>query len=198
MIRIAVFAALIFATAGAAAGQTLFDAIASKDKSAVERLLAAGAEVDGRGPGDKQTPLIAAALAGDAEIAALLLAKGADIMARNVGGFTPLHAAAYAGSMPVAELLLEKGAKLEDDENKARVSPLMVAGEEHHLKLAEFFIARGADVNHAEIHGFMPVSRALWKRNDDVVRLLKRHGATCQEPPVKSDADYERCLAITE
>ena len=56
----------------------------------------------------------------------------------------------------------------------------MVAGEENHVELAEFLIAQGADVNHAEVHGYMPITRAFWKGNTDIIRLFKRHGATCQ------------------
>ena len=65
----------------------------------------------------------------------LLLSKGADVMARNSGGFTPLHAAAFSGSLPIAKLLLEKGAVLEDAANKSGVTPLIVAGEENHVEL---------------------------------------------------------------
>lgn len=157
----------------------IFDAVASGDKATVEQALAGGADVDSRAP-DKATPLIAAALGNQPEIAVLLIGKGADVMARNYGGFTPLHAAAYSGSLPIAKLLIEKGAGLEDAENKAGVSPLMVAVEENRVDVAEFLIAQGADVNHAEIHGYLPISRAFWKGNIDIIKLLKRHGAVCQ------------------
>jgi uncharacterized protein len=126
-----------------------------------------------------------------------LLSKGANVMARNSGGFTPLHAAAYAGSVPIAKLLLEKGAALDDADNKAGVTPLMITGEENHLELAEFLLAKGADVNHAEIHGYLPITRALWKGNKDIVRLYKSHGVAC--PSVKilgSEEWYRQCDEI--
>ena len=41
----------------------------------------------------------------------------------------------------------------------------MVAGEQNHLAVAEFLIARGADVSHPEIHGYLPITRALFKGN---------------------------------
>src|SRR4029077_20743383 len=97
---------------------------------------------------DQATPLMAAALDNQTVIVEALLAKGANVMARNSGGFTSLHAAAYAGSVPIANLLLEKKAALDDADNKAGVTPLMVAGEGNHLELAEFLLAKGADVNH--------------------------------------------------
>jgi ankyrin repeat protein len=67
----------------------LFDAIAAGNKAAVEQALAGGADVDSRAR-DQGTPLIAAALDDQFAIAEFLLSKGADVMARNSGGFTPL------------------------------------------------------------------------------------------------------------
>jgi ankyrin repeat protein len=116
-------------------------------------------------------------------------------MARNSGGFTPLHAAAFSGSMAIAELLLAKGAVLDDTSNKAGVTPLLVAAEENHLALAEFLIAKGADVNQAEVHGYMPITRAFWKGNEDIVRLFKQHGATCQSD-ILGPTNAAKCEAI--
>lgn len=178
----------------AAADGALFEAVNLGDEAAVEQELAKGADVDSRAR-DKATPLIAAALVDQLAIVELLLNYGADVMARNSGGFTAMHAAAQTGSVPIAELLLEKGAALDDADNKAGVTPMMVAGEENHLAVAEFLIAKGANVNHAEVHGYLPISRALFKGNTDIVRLYKRHGATCQ---TKLGFWDQRCLEIGE
>ena len=189
--------ALAVATS-ASAGDSLFDAAVSGDKIAVERLLANGANVDSRA-GDQETPLISAALAGQSGIIELLLKKGADLRARNSGGFTALHAAAYGGSLEATKLLVERGALIDDAVNKAGVTPLMVAGEEDHVAVAEFLIAQGAAVGHPEIHGYLPITRALWKGNADIVRLYKRHGATC--PPAEvlgSEAWHQKCVAISQ
>jgi len=188
--------ALVLATTVAAAGDPLLDAVAAGDKAAVEQALANGASVDSRAS-DQATPLMAAALANQTVIVEALLSKGANVMARNSGGFTPLHAAAYAGSVPIAKLLLEKGATLDDADNKAGVTPLMVAGEKDHVELAELLLAGGANVNHPEIHGYLPITRALWKGNKDVVRLYKSRGVAC--PSVKilgSEEWYQQCDEI--
>jgi uncharacterized protein len=182
MLRMLALLAVVLASTGAAAGEPLFDAVEAGDMADVERLLANGTDVDSRAR-DQATPLMEAALGGQPDIAALLLAKGADVMARNTGGFTPLHAAAYSGSVPIAELLLEKGAVLEDAANKAGVTPLMVAVEENRVAMLELLIARGADVNRPESHGYTPVTRAGFKGHRDIIRVLKRHGATC--PPAE-------------
>jgi len=185
-----------FAATTAMAGDLLFDAVASGDRTAVARALASGVDIDSRAH-DRATPLIAAALSDQLTIVELLLSKGADVMARNSGGFTPLHAAAFSGSLPIAKLLLDKGAALEDSANKAGATPLMLAGEENHVELAEFLIAKGSDVNHAEGHGYMPITRAFWKGNMDIIRLYRRHGAACQGADILgSEAAVAECMDI--
>src|SRR4029079_18359436 len=75
-------------------------------------LIAAGAPVDGL-PGDAETPLITAARYGDAELAAVLMAEGADREAVSgetsggVPGGTALRHAAVFGMTGVAEVLTE-------------------------------------------------------------------------------------------
>jgi ankyrin repeat protein len=187
---------LLGLVATTAASEDLFKAASTGNKAAVEQALASGAGVDSR-TRDQATILIVASLGNQLAITELLLSKGADVMARNSGGFTPLHAAAFSGSLPIAKLLLEKGAALEDAANKAGVSPLMIAGEENHVELAEFLIAKGADLNHAEVHGYMPITRAFWKGNTDIIKLYKRHGATCQGADVLgSEAEVKRCSDV--
>ncbi|KQV19984.1 hypothetical protein ASC97_28875 [Rhizobium sp. Root1203] len=178
-----------------ALGQPLFDAVASGDTQAVAQALASGSNVDSRAA-DQATPLIVATLANQPSMVELLLSKGADVKARNSGGFTPLHAAAYVGSASIARQLLAKSAPLDDAKNKAGVTPLMVAGEENHADVAKLLIAQGADPRHPEIHGYLPITRALWKGNADIVHLYKQHGVTC--PPVNilgGDAWYQKCMS---
>jgi ankyrin repeat protein len=184
----------VLCTVSQVAADQLFDAANAGDLPTVERLLTGGAAVNAPGR-NGETPLIIAALNGRQDIAALLLAHGADAQARNAGGFTPLHAAAYSGSAPIALLLLAKGAALQDTSNKAHASPLMVAADEGRAEVAELFIVRGADLNTLDKDGFSPLSQAWAKKHPDVVRLLKRHGATCQSVEVLgNDAYYQQCV----
>jgi ankyrin repeat protein len=169
---------VLIASASAAAGEQLFDAVKSGDTAGVERLLANGVDVESHDR-DQATPLITAALNDQPAVVELLLSKGADVMARNAGGFTPLHGAAYSGSVRIAEMLLDKGAILEDTANKAGAAPLMVAAEENHVSMVELLIARGADINRPESHGYTPITRASIKGHVDIIRVLKQHGSVC-------------------
>jgi ankyrin repeat protein len=196
MLRLIVLLTTMFATVAAVAGTPLFDKVEAGDVAGVQQLLADGAAVDSRAR-DGATPLITAALSDQPAIAELLIGKGADVMARNSGGFTPLHAAAYSGSAAIATLLLDHKAARDDTANKAGASPLFVAAEMNHPEVVELLIAKGADVGQLESHGYMATTRAIFKGHHDMVRLLKRHGAVCQEAKL-SAAQYERCLELKD
>ena len=82
----------------------------------VRELLAIDPSLAGAQEEDDTTPLHYAAWKGQVEVAAALLAAGADVNARNQNahwGGTPLHAAAHANQRAVAELLIAHGAGLD-------------------------------------------------------------------------------------
>jgi len=58
----------------------------------------------------RSTPLHAAVAASRTDVVVLLLDRGADPNARQVGGFTPLHAAARQGQAALVEQLVAHGA----------------------------------------------------------------------------------------
>jgi ankyrin repeat protein len=105
-------------------------------------LLDAGAVLDAvaRGP-MKVMPLHSAAAARQAGIAALFIARGADVNAAQEQGFRPLHSSANAGDMATAEALLQGGAdpNLEDEQGR---TPAAIARERGHSALAERLSAR--------------------------------------------------------
>jgi len=65
----------------------------------VRRLLALGASADSRNKGDLQTPLHWAAAKDAYGAIEALVSGGADVEARDVGGWTPLLMAAYRGQV---------------------------------------------------------------------------------------------------
>ena len=73
-------------------------------------LVAAGARVDARYRGQGFTPLDVAAQEGNPEVAAVLIANGADAIAGGGAGWTPLQIASNAGHAKVIEILLAHGA----------------------------------------------------------------------------------------
>lgn len=92
---------------------------------------------------DGWTALHMAALNGRKEVAELLLAKGANVNAKDVFHDTPLHLAARSHrTLEVAELLLAKGADV-NAKNYWGATPLHVAVEEGHSDVAELLRQHG-------------------------------------------------------
>jgi len=75
-----------------------------------------------------ETLLFHAAARGKADVAELLLAKGADPNASNERGVTPLHVAAQKGHAAVAKVLLARGAN-PNARTKEGATPLHAAAD---------------------------------------------------------------------
>jgi ankyrin repeat protein len=89
-------------------------------------------------------PIHSAAVSRALGIVTGLLVRGADVNARQHGGWTPLHAAAFNGDQPMAEHLLAHGAhpNVTSDDGK---TPLDVAIEKGHEPFAAFLRGRTLD-----------------------------------------------------
>jgi hypothetical protein len=87
-------------------------AAAFADRETVMTLLDAGADVDqvSETPMRNQALHASLALAKDAEVARLLIERGADVNAAQTAGYRPLHQAAVAGREDLVRLLLDAGA----------------------------------------------------------------------------------------
>ena len=125
--------------------RALYEAAASGDVGDVERLLAAGANVNAAIDGDG-SPLIGAAREGHVDAVRLLLDRGADPNMPVPGDGSALIMAAREGHLDVVALLLERGADVNlmvtDDENA-----LIQASGGGHLDVVKLLVSRGADVN---------------------------------------------------
>jgi bla regulator protein blaR1 len=123
----------------------LIDAAESGDLGGIAVLISAGADVNGKVPGDG-SPLIGAARRGQLAAVRLLLNRGADPNLVVAGDGSPLIAAARTGQIATVELLLSRGASIEQvadgDENA-----LIQASGAGQLSAVRLLVARGADVN---------------------------------------------------
>lgn len=133
-------------------GQTLlYVAVKGNQLKMAEYLLSAGAGVDVPSSGTGRTPLFQAAFDGfhesltdmfddivDKNAAAmveLLIARGADVNARNQFGWTPLHDAVAGKNLHVVKILLAHGAAA-DVSDQDGVTPLALAEQSGQVEIA--------------------------------------------------------------
>ena len=88
-------------------------------------------------------PIHSAVAAKDFSIARRLLDHGADVNAKQHGGYTPLHSAGLHGDLPMAELLLSYGAdrSIRSDEGKTAYD---MAQEKGHTALLGLLVPEAA------------------------------------------------------
>jgi ankyrin repeat protein len=107
--------------------EDLLNAVLSKDKIIVEKLLLSGADVNARAAGSGLTPLMVSAKNGDGDMLDFLLQKGASIQLVDTQfQSTAVHFAAEAGSIYCLKVLQKSGASF-SVKNKNGNSPLHVA-----------------------------------------------------------------------
>jgi ankyrin repeat protein len=138
--------------------------------------------------GSCETPLHRAARFGREDIAAILLAHGADSSAPDESGNTPVTTAAAYGHADVMKVLLARGADVNKRGLNGR-SPLVAAVTgvgvetdlEQRLEVARILIAAGADVNAREpASGLTPLFYAAGlstTHSEQMTQLLLAHGA---------------------
>ena len=127
----------------------------------VKLLLEHGAEArPGKGVVFDSSPLFLAALAGDRDNLAQLLAKGADPNRRMdiVGMFptSPLIMAATAGDPAIIQALLQGGADVHE-KDPDNMTPLHWAVLAHHTDVVKVLLAGGAEVNAVDRFGYTPL-----------------------------------------
>jgi len=133
------------------------------------------------------TPLHLATRFGREDLAALLIAAGADVEARNELNHRPLHVAATYGRPTVAKLLLARGADLNARDRGGKTplhsAALGLGGQsdiDARIDVARLLLAAGADVNAREPgSGFTALRYASFyeSRNAAMTALLLEHGA---------------------
>ena len=124
----------------------LYEAIHANRYRDVERMIAAGVDVNQRF-NSNLTPLMVACGLGLPGVVSQLLAAGADVFAVDRAlGASPLHKAAQSGVVDVAALLLDHGAFINLQSAATGHTPLMDAVWSKRVAMAKFLLSRGASV----------------------------------------------------
>lgn len=122
------------------------------------------------------TELMSAAYAGDLEHARQLLAAGADVNAKDEGGWTALMKACYnaeqkRGYAEVVQALIDAGADIEAPIGYG-VRPLMLAAGYGEADVVDTLLKAGADVLAKNEGGYTALMMVKQKFYVDVINLL--------------------------
>jgi ankyrin repeat protein len=154
----------------------LYYAVLCGFRRLIEHLLASyPGDVDARG-GYYESPLLAAFVKEDIDIALSLLQRGADVRVLDKCGTNPLHGASESGRIDIVRLLLDHNADV-DLRSTIGCTPLHLASLAGEIGVSRLLLQRGADVDAQDEASFSPLQRAAQSGHLDVVRLLIESGA---------------------
>ncbi|MGH2522814.1 MAG: ankyrin repeat domain-containing protein, partial [Anaerolineales bacterium] len=173
----------------------LFEAAAVGQAARVAELLEADPGRSNAFSSDGFQPLGLASFFGHAEVAALLLARGAEVNtpSRNPMHVRPLHSAVAGRHTAVAEMLLKHGAEV-NARQEMGCTPLYAAAQNGQIEMVKLLLAHGADANLAPDNGQTPIDAALAGGHHDVAALLREAQAESagsdQLPPQEIIDDF--------
>ena len=123
-----------------------------------------------------ETPLCAAAAAGQLASCEVVVRRGGTVTASNLAGVAPLQLAAKEGHYAVCEQLLAQGAELELAGGGGR-TPLLEAATQGHTGLVELLLVRGARLEARDQEGATALLLAAARARLDTAKCLLGRGA---------------------
>jgi ankyrin repeat protein len=163
-------------TSSAAGKSDVADAAMRGDRAAVQKLIAAKADVNAP-QNDGATALHWAVYKADKEMVGMLVRAGANPKAANRQGSTPLWLASINGDAAIIATLLEAGADANEQLPLGR-TPLMIAARTGKVDAIKTLLDHGADVNAKETQrGTTALMWAADEAHADAVKLLIERGA---------------------
>lgn len=159
---------------------------------AMHLFLAAGINPNGRDEWGT-TALTAAAAGRCGDIVTTLLDAGADPNLANRSMTTALAAASSYGTLSAVDALLSHNADPNAKDGEG-LTPVMLASANSHPDTLKTLIRAGANVNAKDNKGMTALDYALETGEQEVIRLLRLHGAKSGEslPPHGTAAEAQR------
>lgn len=155
-------------------GPDLFIAIRENRIADVNALLDKGAKTEARN-WLGMTPLMWAALIGNADACKALLAHKADVKADSIYG-TALENGTLGGNPKVIRLLLDNGAQF-STERVDKITATMAAAEQGNAEILRLFLAKKQDVNAADEAGMTALMQASRRGQTECANILMDAGA---------------------
>lgn len=130
-----------------------------------------------------------AARTGSIPAVRFLMAIGAPVDGRGVGGRTPLYRAATFGHMALVRMLVEQGADPTYGSGPTGFTPLHIAAERNQPDVVEYFLDLGVDPDITNTWNRTPLSQLAWQNdygdNTATARLLLDRGANVDSRSIK-------------
>ncbi|VDK70940.1 unnamed protein product [Onchocerca ochengi] len=161
-------------------------AVYKDELETVEKLLAAGADVDFAGR-NKLPPLHLAVMCGNAEMVEKLIDRGASLQITDFVNFTPLHCATYFAHEKIVRLLIKRGA----DSNACggvQDRPLHLASNKGQISIVSALLEADADPTLADDEGNTSLHFAAKTGHVGIIDLLLlKIGAGHQQLALKTN-----------
>jgi uncharacterized protein len=165
----------------------LLFAIREGNDAAVDRLLAAGANVNHVSEGDHTSPLLMATINGRFDLAKRLMAKGADVKLQSDAGAAPLYAVINTQWAPKS-LYPQPTAQLQQQTTHLELMEMMLkAGADPNVRLKKhlWFMSYNFDLLGVNTVGATAFWRAAYGLDVPAMKLLKQYGADPMIPTIK-------------
>lgn len=167
----------------------IMDALRKGDRRIVRRLLNENPKIANLKGSGGATPLMYAALYGDAESVRLLLDGGADPNIKNQAGATALMWA--VDDAEKIRLLLDHGADANARSEEGRTPLIIAAHQLGSSAVVKLLLDRGANPSARSVGGDTPLQQAAYAGDEAVLRMLTDRGAD-----VKASASYALFFAM--
>lgn len=185
-------------------GPPLAIAVVKGADSIVKLLLDAGANIEATTvptAGGEHPLHLAAVRRSGANIAKLLISRGAQLDARDKAGRTPLITAVVADSIEVAKVLLAAGADIEGVDSQLGATPLSWAACAGRFNAVSFLLSKGARINaKAGPSGDTPIHHAVrcCHKLPEMVSFLVANGANVNATNDRGLTPIKQALGKTE
>ena len=165
----------------------LLFAVRQGNVKSVDALLTAGANVNQRSLGDHTSPLLMAAINGHFDLAAALLAKGADPKLASDNGATPLFAVINAQWAPKSLYPQPTSQQQQNTTHLQLVESLLKAGADPNVRLKKhiWYMSYNFDLLGVNMQGATPFWRAAYGLDVPAMKLLMQYGANPGIPTEK-------------
>ena len=153
----------------------MMEALSNGDSHSFRKLLREDSKIANLKGVGGSTPLMYAALYGDAGAVRALLESGADPNVKNATGATALMWA--VDDLEKTRLLLDHGADVNARSDDNRTPLLIAAGWYGSSAVVQLLLDHGANPSVIGARQFTPLAEAAWAANEVAFRALVQHGA---------------------